>query len=420
MSPCVLYFCFCDSIVAAKLWSLRLASLARLRLTNQASAECTNLFAVLNAVPTTSVPGSFPGSGSLPPSVPLPSSPTPAASLPLSPSGLSGLAQLPGTPSQRPSTLPPLLAGGTTPATAPRQGANELVHPFELTVFHARVHYWSGDPLGYVDALSRILGQCKQRAREEGRVVAQRREMRQVNRARGGGDAEGAGQSERTNEDEDENEGKDEDKGKDEDEGTEDAEADVESTEDAEVQDEELDDVLVAAEANLSMWLERIARVCLILASQLIEMNVSIHIFFPVLSPLSRLSLVVFAHAVGILHLDSQDYQAAINLLVPLCTYRAPPTLVPTPSPTLHSALARVYLLSGNLQKAEEHFSIAASAAGNSTNGTDINIDIMNAALLAAASGDWTRAEEALGELLAKNPGNFTVRVALERVLGSP
>lgn len=44
----------------------------------------------------------------------------------------------------------------------------------------------------------------------------------------------------------------------------------------------------------------------------------------------------------------------------------------------------------------------------------------MNAALLAAASGDWTRAEEALGELLAKNPGNFTVRVALERVLGSP
>ncbi|KAG8221016.1 hypothetical protein J3R82DRAFT_2525 [Butyriboletus roseoflavus] len=331
------------------LWSLRLSSLARLRLTNQASAECTNLFAVLNAVPPTSVPGSFPGSGSLLPSVPLPASPTPAASLSLSPSGLSGLAQLPGTPSQKASPLPPLPPGGTTSATAPRQGANELLHPFELTVFHARVHYWSGDPLGYVDALSRILGRCKERAREEGRVVAQRRERRVVV----GGDVEGFSQSERANED-----------------------ADEESTDDAKVQGkEELDAVLVAAEANLSMWLERIARVCLILASQMIEMN---------------------------------DYQAAINLLVPLCTYRVPPTLVPTPSPTLHSALARIYLLSGNLRKAEEHFSIATSAAGNSANRTDIHIVVMNTALLAAASGEWTRAEEALGELVAKNPGNFT------------
>ena len=33
----------------------------------------------------------------------------------------------------------------------------------------------------------------------------------------------------------------------------------------------------------------------------------------------------------------------------------------------------------------------------------------MNTALLAAASGDWTRAEEALGEMVAKDPGNFTV-----------
>ncbi|KAI9456946.1 hypothetical protein HD554DRAFT_2030326 [Boletus coccyginus] len=242
------------------LWSLRLSSLARLRLTNQASAECTNLFAVLNAVPPTTVPG-------------------------------AGLTQLPGTPLQKPSALPSPFAGGT----APRLGTNELLHPFELTVFHARVHYWSGDPLGYVDALSRILGKCKEH------------------------------------------------------------------------------DVLAAAEANLSMWLERIARICLILASQMIEMN---------------------------------DYQAAINLLAPLCTYRAAPTFLPTPSPALHSALARVYLLSGNLQKAEEHFSIAASAAGNSANHTDIVV--MNTALLAAASGDWTRAEEPLGEMVAKDPGNFT------------
>lgn len=80
---------------------------------------------------------------------------------------------------------------------------------------------------------------------------------------------------------------------------------------------------------------------------------------------------------------------------------------MPTPSPALHSALARVYLLSGNLHKAEEHFSIAASAAGNNANRTDIVV--MNTALLAAASGDWTRAEDALGEMVAKDPGNFTV-----------
>lgn len=94
-------------------------------------------------------------------------------------------------------------------------------------------------------------------------------------------------------------------------------------------------------------------------------------------------------------------------MLAPLCTYRAAPTFLPTPSPALHSALARVYLLSGNLQKAEEHFSIAASAAGNGANHSDIVA--MNTALLAAASGDWTRAEEPLSEMVAKDPGNFTV-----------
>ena len=278
-----------SSVVNPKLWSLRLSSLARLRLTNQASAECSNLFAVLNAVPATSVPGAFPGSGSLPPSTPLPSSPAPIASSPLSPSGLSGLAQLPPTPSQKPATLSPSFAA---PAMAPRQGTHELVHPFELTVFHARVHYWSGDPLGYVDALSRILGKCKERAREEGRIVAQRRELGRVIKAQGGGDVEGTNLSEQASVDEDEAKDGNKDNG----EGEEDAE---DGTENDEVQDEaddeaedkedaeestedesrdeekeEQDDVLVAAEANLSMWLERIARVCLIIASQMIEMNV--------------------------------------------------------------------------------------------------------------------------------------------------
>lgn len=139
-------------------------------------------------------------------------------------------------------------------------------------VFHARVHYWSGDPLGYVDALSRILARCKERAREEGRVVVQRREFVKAGKSRGGGDVESTSQSEQTNGHDDNDEGEDEDKGE------EDAE---ESTENAKVQEEEeLDDVLVTAEANLSMWLERIARICLILASQMIEMNVGIISFY--------------------------------------------------------------------------------------------------------------------------------------------
>lgn len=33
----------------------------------------------------------------------------------------------------------------------------------------------------------------------------------------------------------------------------------------------------------------------------------------------------------------------------------------------------------------------------------------MNTVLLAAALGDWTRAEEALGEMVVKDPENFTV-----------
>ena len=47
---------------------------------------------------------------------------------------------------------------------------------------------------------------------------------------------------------------------------------------------------------------------------------------------------------------------------------------------------------------------IAASAAGNG------DVIITNTALLAVASGDWTRAEEALADTVAKQPDNFTVR----------
>ncbi|KAF8845121.1 hypothetical protein BDN67DRAFT_1007487 [Paxillus ammoniavirescens] len=363
------------------LWSLRLASLARLRLTNQASAECTNLFAVLNAVPSTSVPGAFPSSGSLPASIPLPSSPANAASLLLSPAGLSRSTQLPGTPPTLPSALPPSSSAFPLPSAPAhaRNTANDITHPFELTVFHARVHYWAGDTLGYVDALSGILGRCKARAREEGRVVMQRRRMKAEASGRREAKGERVGDEDKDEVDEEGEEDGDEEEEEDSlDEGEADAETPAESEvdeereEQAEQEEAEEDEILVAAEANLSMWLERAARLCLILASQMIEMK---------------------------------DYQAAINLLSPLCTHRTPPAFIPTPSAALHSALGRVYLLSGNLSKAAEHFEVVASTARKT--GDEMETVAMNTALLSVALGDWTQAEEVLTKVVMDEPGNY-------------
>ncbi|KAI6041301.1 hypothetical protein EDC04DRAFT_2565901 [Pisolithus marmoratus] len=229
------------------LWSLRLSALARLRLTNQASAECTNLFAVLNAIPPTSS----------------------AANLVLA-ARLSALS----------------------------------AYPFELSVLRARVHYWAGDARGYIDALAGLLAGCKAKARAEGKI--------------------------------------------------------------------ESDGALATAEANFSMWLERSARVCLMIASQLVEMK---------------------------------DYHAAITLLTPLCTQQLSPNTdePPVQSSAIHSAVARIYLLSGNISKAAEHFEIVTSCA-------DVQAGTIatNTALLCSASGDWPRAEAALREVLEQDPHNYT------------
>ncbi|KAG6821423.1 hypothetical protein H0H93_010147 [Arthromyces matolae] len=82
-------------------WYLRLACLARLRLFNQASSECTNLFVVLNAIE-------------------------------------------------------PLDA---------RKWIFERLLPFELEVIHARVKYWAGDHMGHLDALNALLRKCRSNAR---------------------------------------------------------------------------------------------------------------------------------------------------------------------------------------------------------------------------------------------------------------
>jgi hypothetical protein len=89
------------TIPSKQLWSLRLSSLARLRLFNQVSAEATNLYSAL-------------------------------------------------------TTIEP---------TATRTHVLEHVIPFELDVVHARVRYWTGDGHGYADALGALLRRCRRRAR---------------------------------------------------------------------------------------------------------------------------------------------------------------------------------------------------------------------------------------------------------------
>ncbi|KAG2075675.1 hypothetical protein BDR04DRAFT_1005179 [Suillus decipiens] len=208
------------------LWSLRLSSLARLRLYNQTSAECTNLFAVLNA---------------------------------------------------------------TEPPSA-RAYLFDRVLPFELEVMHARLKYWAGDPMGYLDILYALLKKCKLQAKSS--------------------KAEG-------------------------------------------------DD------SSLLMWLERAARMCLIIASQMIEMK---------------------------------DFTAATKLLEPLFLQRTGEQ----PSPAIRSAVGRIYLQSGYLTQAAAHFAAVEGDAGAPQTLKD-----MNAALLACAEGNWTRADELLRALVQAEPDNF-------------
>jgi len=90
-----------DLSLVLNLWSLRLSSLARLRLFNQASAEATNLSSALSSI---------------------------------------------SPPSARTHVL-------------------EHVLPFELDVIYARVKYWAGDSQGYTDALGTLIRRCRRRAR---------------------------------------------------------------------------------------------------------------------------------------------------------------------------------------------------------------------------------------------------------------
>jgi len=84
------------------MWYLRLSCLARMRLFNQASAECSNLFAILETVE----PPEF------------------------------------------------------------RYQIYEQLLPFELEVFRTRLPLWANDPLGYLDSLHILLSKCKRNVRD--------------------------------------------------------------------------------------------------------------------------------------------------------------------------------------------------------------------------------------------------------------
>ncbi|KII85920.1 hypothetical protein PLICRDRAFT_115093 [Plicaturopsis crispa FD-325 SS-3] len=206
------------------LWYLRLACLSRLRLFNQTSAECTNLFSVLNAIES------------------------PQA----------------------------------------RTYLFDRILPFELEVMQARLKYWAGDHMAYLDALYALLQKCKSRARKCARTDP----------------------------------------------------------------------------TGLAMWQERGSRVCLIIASQLMEMK---------------------------------DFSAAASILEPLCK-QGPDVFCAE----LRSSIARIYLQSGHLSMASKHFAAVAEHPD-----TDNSTKAMNTALLASAQGDWPAASTTLKALLQDDPNNF-------------
>ncbi|KAH8833137.1 hypothetical protein DL96DRAFT_709527 [Flagelloscypha sp. PMI_526] len=211
-----------DLSLVLGLWYLRLSSLSRLRLFNQTSAECANLFNVLNAV-------------------------------------------------EKPDA---------------RAWLFDRLLPFELEVMYVRIKYWSGDHMGYLDALYALLKKCRSKAR---------------------------------------------------------------------LSDPSQPNVL-------AMWKERGSRIALIIASQLVEMK---------------------------------DLSAAASILEPLCRQ-------PTPSPTLQSAVARIYLQSGNIPMAKKHFEAVEKCADADETTKDVN-----AALMACADGDWIEAEERLMKILEEDAENY-------------
>ena len=124
----ITYHHYVNPLPLMQLWFLRLSCLARLRLFNQCTAECTNLYSVLFSI---------------------------------------------------------------EPLSSRNYVFDRLV-PFELEVLHARLKYWAGDFVGYLDAMYEMVKKCKLMAKialEEG----EKQRVKQIERERRGGVSMGIG-----------------------------------------------------------------------------------------------------------------------------------------------------------------------------------------------------------------------------------
>ncbi|KAI5895432.1 uncharacterized protein SCHCODRAFT_01088086 [Schizophyllum commune H4-8] len=112
-------------------------------------------------------------------------------------------------------------------------------------------------------------------------------------------------------------------------------------------------------EASIEMWKERGARIALILASQMVE---------------------------------TKDFTAATRLLEPLAK-----------SAPLRSAVGRIYLQAGDLAAAGRHFRAVADDEE-----ADEAQKETNEAVMAAAKGEWAKADEVLRGLLEREQDNYS------------
>ena len=113
----------------------------------------------------------------------------------------------------------------------------------------------------------------------------------------------------------------------------------------------------------------------------------------------------------------TQDYTAATAILEPLATQQPQESKSTTTNIELRSALGRVYLQAGQLDRAEAHFAAvaaaaaAAAAADTDTGGTHETTKTLNAAFLASARGNWDTAGTLLRELVEQDEANYAVRL---------
>jgi len=56
----------------------------------------------------------------------------------------------------------------------------ERILPFELEIMYTRVKYWSGDHMGYLDALSALLRKCKRKTKEASAITPVESEVQEM------------------------------------------------------------------------------------------------------------------------------------------------------------------------------------------------------------------------------------------------